>query len=364
MNLSDFDYYLPSSAIAQRPAVERANSRMLVLPRAENAVSQEWEDRQFQELPDLLRGDELVVVNNARVLPARLLGRRRNQEDSDQIHSGKVEILLTRQMEPDTWEALVKPGRKIREGERLIFGDRELEAEVIGRGEFGLRRLRFATIDHSGEAVRTKIEKLGHMPLPPYIDRPDDSTDRERYQTIFAKEAGAVAAPTAGLHFTPKIIERIKGRGAEVCEVTLHVGLGTFQPIHAEVVEEHRIHPESYEISAASQGAIAKAMQQKRPVLAVGTTVVRTLEEAARRGLLEGRTTGPEPIRAEADIFIFPGYEFRVVNQMLTNFHLPRSSLLILVSAFAGRENTLRAYRHAVESQYRFYSYGDCMLIR
>jgi S-adenosylmethionine:tRNA ribosyltransferase-isomerase len=233
-----------------------------------------------------------------------------------------------------------------------------LEAEVIERGELGLRRLRFS----AKGGIREAIERLGHTPLPPYIDRADDEADRIDYQTIFARETGAVAAPTASLHFTPEIVAAMKARGVELCEITLHVGLGTFQPIHEEDVEQHKIHSEAYEISAAATEQIARARSTKRPVLAVGTTVVRALEDAAQKGESDGFAV--QAGTGDAQIFIRPGHEFRIVHQLLTNFHLPKSSLLVLVAAFAGRERILRAYEHAKAEGYRFYSYGDCMLIR
>ncbi len=278
--------------------------------------------------------------------------------------SAEIEVLLTRRVEENEWQALVRPGRKMRVGEQVVFGEGELEAEVIARGELGLRRLRFSA---NGDVMEA-IEKLGHVPLPPYIERPDDLADRSDYQTIFAQQTGAVAAPTASLHFTPEIVERLKSRGMEICEITLHVGLATFQPIHAEEVEQHRMPGEEYEITELAARQIVVAKQARRPILAVGTTVVRALEDAALKAA--SGTKGTEagslvlPGRTEAEIFILPGHRFRLVDHLLTNFHLPKSSLLVLVSAFAGRERILRAYRHAIALGYGFYSYGDCMLIR
>ncbi len=264
----------------------------------------------------------------------------------------------------------MRPGRKMKTGERVVFGEGELEAEIIARGEFGLRTVRFTSRYPGG--VSTQIERLGHVPLPPYIDREDESADRERYQTVFASRPGAVAAPTAGLHFTPEVLSAIRARGAEVCELTLDVGLGTFQPIHSDTLEGHVMHAESYEISEQAAQQIQAAHSALRPILAVGTTVVRALEDAALRAAEATALRAAEassdivvrPGKAEARLFIVPGFSFRVVNALLTNFHLPRSTLLALVCAFAGRERTLAAYRHAVETGYRFYSYGDCMLIR
>jgi S-adenosylmethionine:tRNA ribosyltransferase-isomerase len=317
----------------------------------------------------------LIVVNNARVIPARLFGRRegirseepgRNRHTVREFLSSEIEVLLTRQVAPDEWEALVRPGRKIRVGERIDFGSGELSAEVVSRGEYGMRRLRLTA---KGD-VPQAIDRLGHIPLPPYISREDDSADRERYQTIFADHPGAVAAPTAGLHFSQAILERLRRRNIEIASITLDVGLGTFQPIHEVEIEAHKIHAERYEIPEAAAHAICKARREGRPILAVGTTVVRALEDAAQKSVArhgENRDAAKslvEPGPAEAGIFIKPGHTFHVVNQLVTNFHLPESTLLILVSAFASREFILRAYRHAVAARYRFYSYGDCMWIK
>jgi S-adenosylmethionine:tRNA ribosyltransferase-isomerase len=257
---------------------------------------------------------------------------------------------------------LVKPGRKVPVGEHIIFGEGALEAVVEERGDFGLRVVRFAPVPNFQEAVA----KLGHIPLPPYIKREDDAADRDRYQTVYAREGTAVAAPTAGLHFTPETLKRIRDRGIEIAEVTLDVGLGTFEPVRTETLEDHKIHAETYEISQATADSIAKAKQANRPILAVGTTVVRTLEDAAEKEHATSNATQalPRAGRTEATIFLYPGKPIRVVDQLLTNFHLPQSSLLALVSTLAGRENILRAYRRAVTAGYRFYSYGDCMLIR
>jgi S-adenosylmethionine:tRNA ribosyltransferase-isomerase len=252
----------------------------------------------------------------------------------------------------------VRPGRKVPTGERIVFGEGELEARVESRGEYGLRVIRFFSKDGFHET----LGRLGHIPLPPYIKRADEPSDRERYQTVFAKRGVAVAAPTAGLHFTPEILERIRARGIEIAEITLDVGLGTFEPVRTERMEDHKIHTEQYEIPEATALAVARARAENRPVLAIGTTVVRALEDAAEKS-----PSASEPVahgKWEANIFLYPGKQFRIVDQLLTNFHVPQSSLLAMVAAFAGRENVLRAYAHAVESRYRFYSYGDCMLIR
>jgi S-adenosylmethionine:tRNA ribosyltransferase-isomerase len=363
MNVTDFDYELPPARVAQRPLEDRAASRMLLLDRATGAR----EDRHFRELPDLLRGDELIVVNNTRVLPARLFGRRagihaeppgRNNPARGEFLQAPIEVLLVRQVGADIWETLVRPGRKVPVGERIVFGEGELEGTVEGRGDYGLRVIRFT----SRNGFREAVDHLGHIPLPPYIKRADEPSDRERYQTVFAREGSAVAAPTAGLHFTPEIITRIRARGVEFAEVTLDVGLGTFEPVRTERLEDHPIHTEAYEIPQATAVAIANARREKRPVLAIGTTVVRALEDAAEKN--EGHAEPVAAGKSEAKIFLYPGKTFRIVNQLLTNFHLPQSSLLALVAAFAGREHILRAYRHAVDAGYRFYSYGDAMLIR
>jgi S-adenosylmethionine:tRNA ribosyltransferase-isomerase len=359
--VSDFHYDLPADLIAQEPLADRAGSRMLRLDRRARA----WQDRMFRDFPALLRDGDLLVVNNTRVFPARLYGRRSGERghaasphnpSARDFLQGRVEVLLTRQVstDPNEWECLVRPGRKIGVGEKLSFGDPvELEAEVVARGGFGERRIRFAP-----EAdFFARVERLGHVPLPPYIAREDRAADRERYQTVYARERGSVAAPTAGLHFTPEILDRIRARGIQVAEVTLHVGLGTFQPVRVEKVEEHRLHGEHYEISDETARLINSAKKEGRRVVAVGTTTVRTLEYAARK------TGATESGSGEADLFIYPGYEFGVVDALLTNFHLPESTLLMLVSALGGKDLVMNAYRHAVESRYRFYSYGDCMFV-
>jgi S-adenosylmethionine:tRNA ribosyltransferase-isomerase len=364
MRLDELDYHLPSSQIAQRPLDRRDASRLLSL----RCDTGEIGDYVFAQLPALLRGDELLVLNNTRVIPARLFGRRlgahsqRPSKASRSEHlTGKIEVLLLRRPAPDTWEALVRPGRKLPKGERLLFGEGELEAEILARGEFGLRTLQFVSRDE--RSVEQHIERLGHVPLPPYIDRDDEVADRERYQTVFAKRPGAIAAPTAGLHFTPETLKHIQQRGVEICELTLDVGLGTFQPIHSETLEGHSMHAESYEIPEETADRIYNARAAGRPILAVGTTVVRALEAAALRAVESDSSRLLLAGKAEAQLFIFPGFRFRVVDALLTNFHLPRSTLLALVCALAGRDRVLGAYRHAVDAGYRFYSYGDCMLL-
>ena len=362
MLVSEFDYHLPPELIAQQPLPDRAASRLLHLARDGGL-----HDLSFRDFPGLLRPDDLLVLNNTRVFPARLFGHRSGARAQPigpgnpavrEFLQGKVEVLLTRQIsaQPNDWECLVHPGRKIGIGEGLWFGpSRELQAEVIARGSFGERTLRFRPV----EDFFSLVERLGHVPLPPYIDRPDQPEDRERYQTVYSRERGSAAAPTAGLHFTPEIFQALRQRGIETAEITLHVGLGTFQPVREEAVEQNKLHREWYSIPSAAAEHIHAAMQAGRRVVAVGTTTVRTLEYAA--GI-----SGAARVEAgsgEADLFIYPGYRFRVVGALLTNFHLPKSTLLMLVSAFAGRERVLAAYRHAVEQRYRFYSYGDCMFV-
>lgn len=365
MRVDELNYDLPPGLIAQRPLDRRDASRMLVVER----VSGRLEDSQFSRFPDLAAGNELIVFNDARVIPARLFGKRlgvHSQKPSRKTFrehlSGNVEVFLTRKLEGDSWESLVRPGKKMQVGERVEFGAGDLEAEILSRGELGIRTVRFSS--HNALSVEENLEALGHVPLPPYIDRPDETMDRQRYQTVYAQRPGAVAAPTAGLHFTPEILAKLKAKGCELCEVTLDVGLGTFQPVHTQTLEEHKIHSEAYEITPEAAEKIRQAKSKSRPILAVGTTVVRTLEDAAARAIARGQGTLVAAGRAEAEIFLLPGHNFRVVDKLLTNFHLPKSTLLALVSAFAGRENILEAYRHAVAEHYRFYSYGDSMLIR
>ena len=365
MRADEFIYDLPTSLIAQRPLEQRDASRLLVVERALG----QFADAQFSRLAEFLAGNELMVFNNARVIPARLFGKREgvhsqkpSRKTVKEHLTGNVEVFLTRRLEGDLWEGLVRPGKKMQVGEQVKFGEGELEAEIVSRGELGIRTIRFASRD--ARSIEENLELLGHVPLPPYIERPDEAADRERYQTVYAQRPGAVAAPTAGLHFTPEILEKLKSKGCELCELTLDVGLGTFQPVHTEKLEDHKIHSETYEISPETAEKIRRAKSASRPVLAVGTTVVRALEDAAARAATAERGEFIAAGRGEAQIFLLPGHEFRVVDKLLTNFHLPKSTLLALVSAFAGRENILRAYRHAVSESYRFYSYGDCMLIR
>lgn len=362
MLVSDFDYELPEELIAQQPLPNRAASRLLHLSKATGA----FEDRRFRDFPSLLRPGDLVVFNNTKVFPARLYARRqgvksqalspRNPASRDLLR-GRVEVLLTRQLQqdPNDWECLVRPGRKIAVGERLFFGEQdELQAEVISRGQFGERCIRFAP---AADFFAT-VEKIGHIPLPPYIARPDSAADHDRYQTVYAREPGSVAAPTAGLHFTPEILAQLAQCGVEQTEITLHVGLGTFQPIRTEEVEAHHLHTEKYFVSPDAAAAIQKARAAYRRVIAIGTTTVRTLEYVAQQN--SGEVL---PGCGEANLFIYSGFKFQVIQALLTNFHLPQSTLLMLVCALAGTQTVMRGYQHAVASRYRFYSYGDCMFV-
>jgi S-adenosylmethionine:tRNA ribosyltransferase-isomerase len=319
LDLSQFDYHLPESSIAQEPLRDRAASRMLVLYREQGR----WEDRMFRELPGFLNPGDCLVLNDSKVLPSRLIGRRAN--------GGEVEVLLVEPASGDsgTWTALVRPGRKMRTGERILFGD--VEAEIVGRAEYGERTVRFP----EDLNVPEWLEKTGHVPLPPYIKRADTSEDRQRYQTVFANQTGSIAAPTAGLHFTPEILKACEQAGAEIAYVTLHVGLGTFQPVRGDSLHSERFH--------VSEGTAAKIRQAGR-VLCAGTTSVRAVES-----LFLGRA-------GKTDLFIRPGFDFQRTNSLLTNFHLPQSSLLMLVCVFAGRDFVLSAYQHAVDTGYRFYS--------
>jgi len=364
--VADFDYDLPPELIAQQPPAERGSSRMLLLDRQTG----EFRDRFFSEFAQHLRPGDLLVLNDSRVIPARLFARRTLVREREKP-SGRIEVVLT---EPvlaspgsNQWYALVRPSRKVAIGERLVFpasdGSIALEAEVIERGKFGERLLEFASLPNFADFYSV-LDRIGHIPLPPYIHRDDAYTDRDRYQTVFARERGSVAAPTAGLHFTPEVFAQLSSKGIEIAHVTLHVGLGTFAPLRVDRVDDVHLHHERYSISPETAAAINAAARNGRRIVAVGTTVVRTLESAA---LAAG--SGPlQPHSGETSIFISPGFQFRLVSALLTNFHLPQSSLLMLVSAFAGPDDTglnhvLASYRHAIEEKYRFFSYGDCMFI-
>jgi S-adenosylmethionine:tRNA ribosyltransferase-isomerase len=354
MRVADFDFDLPEELIAQQPPAERGQSRMLVMDRA----SGELRDSRFADLPSLLKPGDLLVLNDSRVIPARLYARRTLRREREKP-TGRIEVMLTEPAGDNRWHALVRPGRKVAIGEILVFpapsGAIELRAEVLERGEFGDRVLQFGPV----EDFFTALDRIGHIPLPPYIHRDDSAADHERYQTVYSRERGSVAAPTAGLHFTPQILDELTAAGIEVARVTLHVGLGTFAPLRVERVADVHLHRERYTLPAATAEAINRAVREGRRIVAVGTTVVRTLEHCT----LQGGGADLFPHTGATEIFISPGFQFRLVSALLTNFHLPQSSLLMLVSAFAGREPILAAYRHAVEQRYRFFSYGDCMFI-
>jgi len=362
LRVSDFDFDLPPELIAQEPPAQRGMSRMLVMDRATGAVR----DSSFAEFPSLLNPGDLLVLNDTRVIPARLYARRTLLRDHEKP-TGRIEVMLTEAVPnpegENLWHALVRPGRKVAIGERLVFpsasGAIELEAEVLERGQFGERLLRFEPVADFYDL----LERIGHIPLPPYIRRDDAATDRERYQTVYSHERGSVAAPTAGLHFTPQMLDALTARGVEIARITLHVGLGTFAPLRVENLADVRLHRERYTLPAAAAEAINRAVAESRRIVAVGTTVVRTLESAAADAL-QAQGTALEPHSGETEIFISPGFEFQLVGALLTNFHLPQSSLLMLVSAFAGREQVLASYAHAVRQRYRFFSYGDCMFLQ
>src|SRR5262245_3018532 len=362
MQVSDFDFELPPELIAQHPPAERIAARLLHLDRQTGSIVHTT----VSALPERLQAGDLVVVNNTRVFPARLLGRRVPS-------GGAVECLLIRRTNwsqaskvsdtfdtSDTrawWEALMHPGQKLRPGARVVFeGARTLHAEVLAQHFFGRRTIRLWTDDRS--PVDEAIDAIGHVPLPPYIKRGDEVIDRDRYQTIFARSRGSVAAPTAGLHFTPELLRALADRDVQTTEITLHVGYGTFQPVRVDRVEDHRLDPERYEIDAEAASTINRALEAGRRIIAVGTTTTRTLEAVAMAH--GGRLVAGV---GSTDLFIYPGHTFIVVGGLLTNFHLPRSSLLMLVAAFAGRDRVLNAYHAAVAERYRFYSYGDAMLV-
>lgn len=372
MQLDDFDYELPPDQIAQHPVEPRDASRMLRLERASGA----FQDAAFRELPEFLQSGDMLVFNDTRVIPARLHGQRLGARSGpapgahlraarDRL-AGRVEVLLLERLQTDLWNCLVRPGRKLPVGEALCFDPPGaaahhapvLTGEIVGRGERGMRQIR---LQWKGDFYE-RLSEVGETPLPPYIRRAGgpagDARDRERYQTVYAQTAGSAAAPTAGLHFDSAMLDRLRAMGAELVFINLRIGLGTFQPLDEEKIAQRRLHREAYEIPAAAAAAITAARRSRRRILAVGTTALRALEACARAHAGE-----IVPGAGATELFLMPGDDILVVNGLLTNFHLPRSSLLMLVSAFAGRENMLRAYRHAVRSGYRFFSYGDCMLI-
>lgn len=340
LKLEDFDFNLPEELIAQHPVEPRDSSRLMAVNRSTGQISHHT----FRDLPQLLRAGDVLVVNNTRVIPARLIGEKEGTQ-------AKIECLLLKRLERDIWEVLVKPGKRLKQGQAVLFGEGLLRGELLEIHPDGNRVMRF-TYEGVFEAV---LDELGSMPLPPYITA--QLEDKERYQTVYAKESGSAAAPTAGLHFTPELIERLKEGGVEIVEILLHVGLGTFRPVKVENIEEHTMHAEYYRVSKDAAEQINRAKREGRRVIAVGTTASRTLESVANsEGLIqegEGWT----------DIYIYPGYKFKSIDGLLTNFHFPKSTLVMLVSALAGRELILKAYNLAISERYRFYSFGDSMII-
>ncbi len=342
MKIAEFDFELPDNLIAQEPLVIRTNSRMLAVNRTSNSYG----DEHFYNFPKFLKKGDVVVLNNTKVFPAKLFGTSET--------GAKIELFLVRETGNQIWETLARPGRRLKIGKKISFGE-NLVAEVLEKTEEGRVFVKFEAKGDFDEI----LEEVGKTPLPPYIKRGDDDfdKDRERYQTVFARERGAIAAPTAGLHFTPQILEEIKNLGATVAEITLHVGYGTFEPVRVNDLSEHKVLPERYEISDETAETLNQAKAENRRVIAIGTTTTRTLESAISK---HGKFVAEKNL---ADLTITPGYKFKAIDGLLTNFHLPQSSLLVLVSTFGGYELIIKSYKHAVAEKYRFYSYGDCMLI-
>jgi S-adenosylmethionine:tRNA ribosyltransferase-isomerase len=342
MLISEFDFDLPENLIAQEPLEKRENSRMLVLNRVEKTI----EEVHFFDFTKFIKAGDVVVLNNTKVFPARLFGETET--------GAKVEIFLVKKNEKEIWETLARPAKRLKTGKKIIFSE-NLTAKVLDRTEEGRVVLEFSA-DGDFDSI---LDEIGKTPLPPYIRREseDFDKDRERYQTVFARNRGAIAAPTAGLHFTPQILDELKNCDATVCEITLHVGYGTFEPVRVEDLSEHKVLPENYEISTETAEMLNKAKAENRRIIAIGTTTTRCLENSINKN---GKFVAES---SKAELTITPGYKFRAVSGLLTNFHLPKSSLLVLVSTFAGHEFIMNAYTHAVAENYRFYSYGDCMLI-
>lgn len=340
MKLDEFDFYLPEELIAQHPLEKRDASRLLVLDKKTGAI----QDRLFTDLVEFLVPGDVLVINNTKVIPARLIGTKKGTGATIEV------FLLTPQTEKDSWEVLVKPGKKAKIGTKITFGTGQLDAVVLEATPSGGRIVKF---NYQG-IFNEILDELGQMPLPPYIKAKLD--DKERYQTVYAKNAGSAAAPTAGLHFTPEVLAKIRNSGVEIVEILLHVGLGTFRPVKVDVVEEHKMHPEYFQVTEEAAVTINKALAEKRRIIAVGTTSTRTLESVYVNGVIKAQ-------EGWTDIFIYPGYKYNVISGLLTNFHLPKSTLIMLVSALAGKENVFKAYNYAIENKYRFFSFGDAMLI-
>ncbi len=342
MLISEFDFDLPEDLIAQEPLQTRENSRMLILERTKETFA----DAHFFDLINFIKPGDVIVLNNTKVFPARLFGKTET--------GAKVEIFLVREIENGKWETLARPAKRLKNGKKIVFGE-DLSADVSNKTSEGRIVLNFAA---NGD-FDSILDEIGNTPLPPYIRRKgvNSDTDRERYQTVFARERGAIAAPTAGLHFTPQILDDLKNLGAIICEITLHIGYGTFEPVRVEDLSEHKVLPENYEISNETAEILNRAKAENRRIIAIGTTTTRCLETRINKNgkFIAGKNT--------ADLTVTPGYKFKAIDGLLTNFHLPKSSLLVLVSTFAGHEFIMNAYARAVEEKYRFYSYGDCMLI-
>ncbi|HYE69793.1 MAG TPA: tRNA preQ1(34) S-adenosylmethionine ribosyltransferase-isomerase QueA [Anaerovoracaceae bacterium] len=343
MHINDFDYYLPEEQIAQHPADRRDQSRLLVVHRD----TEELEHRHFYDILEYLNPGDCLIMNNSKVIPARLFGVK-------EMTGAKVEFLLIKRIKDDIWEAMVRPGKKLHVGDRVSFAeDGVLSAKIIDHGEGGTRIVSF---EYEGD-FHEVLDRIGKIPLPPYIERESDEEDKERYQTVYCKEEGSVAAPTAGLHFTEELMEKARQKGVSIAYVTLHVGIGTFRPVKCETIEEHKMHFEEYEIDEDNAAIINETKKAGGRIISVGTTSTRTVESAA---VADGTVIAG---RGNTDIFIYPGYQFKVIDSLITNFHLPKSTLLMLVSALYNRENILAVYKEAVEQKYRFFSYGDAMLI-
>ncbi len=347
MHIKDFDYDLPVELIAQKPADKRENSRLLVVHRDTGKV----EHKHFYNILDYINKGDCLVLNNSKVLPARLFGVK-------QETGAKVEFLLIKRIEGDRWETMVKPGKRLKAGDVVDFAN-DFSALVVGNGEDGTK-----IVDFNYEGIfLERLEELGSMPLPPYIERASELEDKDRYQTVYCKTEGSVAAPTAGLHFTEELLCKAKEKGVRIAYVTLHVGIGTFKPVSCEKIEEHHMHFEEYEISEESAKIINSTKNEGGRIISVGTTSTRTLESAAIPFESGNIIDTKDHIARETDIFIYPGYKFKIIDSLITNFHLPKSTLLMLISALYNREDIMRIYQIAVEEKYRFFSYGDAMLI-
>lgn len=349
MRIDEFDYELPKELIAQNPAEKRDFSRLMAV----NMDTGEVEHKRFYDIVDYLSKDDILVLNNSKVIPARIYGKKEET-------GANIEFLLSKRVEGDTWETLVRPGRRLKIGDYVSFGDGKLRAEIMSFGEDGTRIVKF----HYDGIFMEILDEIGQMPLPPYIERENDKDDKERYQTVYAKIDGSAAAPTAGLHFTPELLEKAKAKGVKLCYVTLHVGIGTFRPVKEENVEDHHMHFEEYFIDDLTAKEINEAILEGKRVISVGTTSTRTVESAAYFDE-ESQKYLVKPGHGNTNIFIYPGYEWKIINSLITNFHLPKSTLLMLISSLWNREDILRVYKIAVEERYRFFSYGDaCFFYR